>query len=112
MKARRQQIQSTQSTVLRVLLLSAFFTLGVTTAGGLAMLTFNGWIGGIAAVLGGVWGIFIAALCQATGAEVSPSFHHAILINNLNPMRRQSEPAGAQRINTSPKHFSLNRGEG
>ena len=50
----------------RLVSLAIFFTSGAITAGGLTALVFDGWLVALGAILGGVWGMFVAALCQVS----------------------------------------------
>ena len=58
-----------------VLSLAIFSASGTSVAGGLAALIFDGWVVAVAAILGGVWGLFTAALCQVAGAEAQKEYH-------------------------------------
>ena len=53
----------------RILSLGIFFTSGATVAGGLAALIFDGFFVALSALIGGVLGMFIGALCHVAGDE-------------------------------------------
>ena len=62
-----------------------FFACGAIATGGLVDLIFNGWVVALAAIFGGVWGVFIAACYQVAGAETQKEYrlHSNLVIMQL-----------------------------
>ena len=65
----RREVDAGESRALRLAVAAVFFASGALSAGALAAAITDGWKIVLAALIGGVWGVFIGASCQVAGTE-------------------------------------------